>query len=180
MLLYKCKALSKKIKEFRPSRSIPEPSIELATNKRDFVASMIQLYTSHFESAFRILHIPSFMKECESFWDQQSERSIVTQHKVRLVVAIASSLQEDEPQNGVRRAELYGWINEAQTWVSAPMEKNRLSIEGLQVQCLLILSRQALSMGGDIVWIAVGTVLRTAMHLGLHRDPRNFTAMSIW
>jgi len=53
------------------------------------------------------------------------------------------------------------------------MEKDRLSISGLQVQLSLILVRQTLSISGDLIWIAMGTVIRTAIQLGLHRDPKH-------
>jgi hypothetical protein len=59
------------------------------------------------------------------------------------------------------------------------MEKNRLSISGLQVQCLLILARHTLSVGGDLIWIAMGSLVRSAMQMGLHHDPKHFTNMSI-
>ena len=59
------------------------------------------------------------------------------------------------------------------------MEKDRLSISGLQVQCLLILACQTLSVGRGLIWIAMGTLVRTAMQMGLHRDPKYFTKMTM-
>lgn len=67
----------------------------------------------------------------------------------------------------------------AQNWLSGPMDKDRLTLAGLQVQCLLILARQCLSIGDELTWISVGTVLRTAMQMGLHRDPRHFPNMGV-
>lgn len=59
------------------------------------------------------------------------------------------------------------------------MEKDSLGISGLQVQCLLILARQSLAVGGDLMWIAMGTLLHTAIQLGLHRDLKHFSKMSV-
>ncbi|CAM1509693.1 Fc.00g000280.m01.CDS01 [Cosmosporella sp. VM-42] len=71
------------------------------------------------------------------------------------------------------------WVHAAQSWASGPMGKDRISLSGLQVQCLLILARQVLSIGGDLVWIAVGTLIRTAMHMGLHRDPQRLAGITL-
>jgi hypothetical protein len=59
------------------------------------------------------------------------------------------------------------------------MEKDRLSINGLQVHCLLIIARQTLSVGGDLIWVSMGNLVRAAMQLGLHRDPRHLGKMTL-
>lgn len=66
------------------------------------------------------------------------------------------------------------WIQFAHVWASGPTDKARLSIGGLQVQCLLVLARQVLAIGADLVYITMGQVIHMAIHMGLHRDPRHF------
>lgn len=63
------------------------------------------------------------------------------------------------------------WIYAAQSWLSAPFHKAQLNVPSLQVHCLLLLARQTNSMGHDLVWIPAGSLFRTAIHMGLHRDP---------
>lgn len=36
-----------------------------------------------------------------------------------------------------------------------------------------------LRVGGDLIWVSVGTLLRMAMQMGLHHDPRHFPHMTI-
>lgn len=140
---------------------------------------MMQLYVTHFESAFRILHVPSFRQEYEEFWKNPEQSSMALQFKIKLVIAIGSSLYRDTADTDNVRWSSCQWVHEAQTWVSGPVEKDRISLAGLQIQCLLILARQVLSIGADLVWIAVGTLVRTAMHMGLHRDPTHFRTMTV-
>lgn len=140
---------------------------------------MARLYVSHFESVFRVLHVPSFWSEYEQYWRSLPEEHGALQYKIKLVIAIGSSLYRDTPDTDMVRRKSCQWIHEAQSWISAPMEKDRLSLDGLQIQCLLILARQVLSTSGDLVWISIGTLVRTAMQMGLHRDPRQFGGMSI-
>lgn len=74
---------------------------------------------------------------------------------------------------------LHQWIYAAQTWLSGPLEKDRLDISGLQIYCLVVLARQIFSIGGDTVWVSMGSLVHRAMQIGLHRDPRHLPAMSL-
>jgi hypothetical protein len=98
---------------------------------------------------------------------------------MQLVVAISSSLYREARDAEQVRSAARQWVYAAEDWLSGPIEKDRLSIDGLQVQCLLMLARQTLAVGGDLIWIAMGTLVRTAIQLGLHRDPKHFTKMSV-
>lgn len=99
--------------------------------------------------------------------------------KVQLVTAIGIVIHQDPTDIPDIYSTARQWLYAAQEWLSGPIKKNRISIDSLQVQCLLILARQALAIGGDIVWISMGTVVRTAMQMGLHRDPKHFKKMGI-
>ena len=139
---------------------------------------LIHLYESNIETAFRILHRPTFHNEYEEYKTTPTEIVDVTMLKIQLVMAIGFGLcPKFSDLNGVRKMACQ-WLYTAQDWLSGPIEKDRLSIDSIQVQCLLILARQVLSVGGDLSWVVMGTLLRTAMQLGLHRDPRHFPGIS--
>jgi Fungal specific transcription factor domain len=176
-LLQKCKFLAKGIKTSRPTRCLMSP--EPALLGKEFADKMARLYISRFESVFRILHIPSFWTEYEQYWRDPADAADGVKFTIQLVIAIGCSLYRDPLDSDQVCSAMSQWVYAAQAWLSAPMEKDRLSIRGLQVQCLLILARQILSVSGDLIWISMGTLLRTAMQLGLHRDPKHFTKMSL-
>lgn len=165
------------MKASRPSRclSYSEPSL----STKDFADQMTRLYISRFESAFRILHIPSFWTEYEQYWSNPAEAANASKFKVQLVIAVGSSLYPESCNTAKIQSAACQWVYAAQNWLSGPMEKDRLGISALQVQCLLILARQTLSIGGDLIWIAMGTVVRTAMQVGLHHDPKHITRVTI-
>ncbi|KAJ5798984.1 uncharacterized protein N7503_006489 [Penicillium pulvis] len=71
------------------------------------------------------------------------------------------------------------WIHIAQTWLSAPLEKDRLTCNGIQIHCLLLLARQVTRLGADLVWISAGSLMRMAMQMGLHQDPNCMEEMSL-
>ena len=70
-------------------------------------------------------------------------------------------------------------IYTAQSWLASPKEKNRLNTATLQVECLLLLARSIYNIGADVIWNHAGSVLRTAMSMGFHRDPTYFKRYSI-
>lgn len=139
---------------------------------------MVHLYLTRFESVFRILHVPSFWREYDDYWSDPGATETVIRLKILLTIAIGSSVHEDSTSYGDIHLEAHQWLYEAQEWLSGPLRKDRITIGGLQVQCLLILARQTLAVGGDLVWISLGTVTRTAIQMGLHRDPKHFQKMS--
>ena len=66
----------------------------------------------------------------------------------------------------------------AQSWHSAPFQKSRMTHSGLQLHCLLLLARQTNYVGPELVGLSAGTLMRTGIHMGLHRDPNNYPKMS--
>ena len=94
-------------------------------------------------------------------------------------MAIGTCLYDNPENETDLRSRALHWIYAAQSWLSAPFEKSRLNLTGLQVHCLLLLARQTSSAGSDLVWISAGALLRTAMQMGLHHDPSHFPKMSI-
>lgn len=175
-LLQKCKLLARAIKTFRPTRCLP--LVEPQLPEKMFADTMARLYISRFESVFRILHIPSFWTEYESYWANPAHVADAIRFKVQLVIAIGCSIFHETDKDQMQSAPCQ-WVYAAQAWLSAPLEKNRIGISGLQVQCLLILARQCLSISGDLIWVGMGTLVRIAMQMGLHRDPNHFDDIGV-
>ncbi|KAJ9636155.1 hypothetical protein H2204_005427 [Knufia peltigerae] len=177
-LLQRCKLCSNRIKSVQPSRCSSYPQAS-PTIVKDMADQMVHLYITRFESVFRILHVPSFWNEYERYWSDPLGAETVVKLKIQLVAAIGIVIHRDPTDNPDTYSMARQWLYAAQDWLCGPVKKNRISIDSLQVQCLLILARQALAVGGDIVWISMGTVVRMAMQMGLHRDPKHFKKMGI-
>ncbi|KIX06048.1 uncharacterized protein Z518_04022 [Rhinocladiella mackenziei CBS 650.93] len=178
-LLQTCKSLAKGAKATRPSRCFSCPEATIVPPSREVADLMTRLYLSRFESAFRILHVPTFWTEYQQFWNNPTTAGAALRLKVQLVIAIGTSLHRDERNEAGLRSLAAQWVYAAQSWLAGPLEKDRLTIGGLQVHCLLILARQILSVGGDLIWVSMGTLVRTAIQMGLHRDPKHFQRMTV-
>lgn len=180
VLLHKCKALAREVKKQRPSRSLTLKDGHTVQGLPSHLTDeCINLYIGCFESVYRIVHIPELRREYEKFCTMPDSLSEAEIMKIQLTIAIGSCFcaAPDHDTELITRAR--ATVHVAQGWLAAPFEKDRLSINGLQVQCLLLLARQTLSVGGDLIWVSLGTLIHCAMQMGLNRDPIHFPKMSM-
>lgn len=170
------------LKSQRPICIIPEAELNDTVPPRPIAEKLIDLYLQNFESAHRILHIPTFRRECIQYWEQSEGKppAIAFLIKLVLVLAIGSSMYEDPDMDAQLHYMAHNWIHTAQSWLSGPFEKSRINLTGIQINCLLLLARQATSTAGDFVWISAGSLLRMAMQTGMHLDPKHFPKISIF
>ncbi|KAG4438822.1 hypothetical protein IFR05_005713 [Cadophora sp. M221] len=178
-LLQKCKNISRALKVGRPSRGLSTHDFTMVPPAREMADAMANLYFSSFESTHRILHIPTFWTEYQKYWDNPNGIWVALRLKILLVIGIGYSLHDRGNIDAGFRNIVHQWIHSATMWLAGPLEKDRLNMTGLQVHCLAILARQIFSFGGDLVWISTGSLVHTAMQIGLHRDPSNLPPMSV-
>ncbi|THC98272.1 hypothetical protein EYZ11_002274 [Aspergillus tanneri] len=168
-----CKQLARDIKNQRPSRSCLPADLHRSVPDRPVLDELLHRYTLSFESSYRILHVPSLHDDYQAFIDHPDGVCSAILVQLLLVLAVAGPLHDDPEVRRDMATKARFWIHWAQTWLSAPLEKDRLTIQGLQIHCLLLLARQVHRVGADLVWISAGSLVRMAMQMGLHQDPSN-------
>lgn len=191
-LLVESKHIARRLKGGR--RSMLAHSLSIAPNvtprlgqylvppSRERADAMTKLYFESFESTYRILHVPTFWDDYEKYWQAPGSVTNAVYLQILLVVAIGSSLYNHGDSNAVlgniemSRPCIYA----AENWLAGPLEKERLDIGGFQIYCLCIVARQIFSIGGDLVWISMGSLLHRAMQCGLHREPRHLPGVSMF
>lgn len=166
VLMQKSKSLARCIKARRspPWPSIPTPHLP----PKDVADELVDCYLRTVETTFRILHVPSFKRDYEAHWMSHANHSTGFLVQLKLILAIGATTYDEKFS---LRASAMRWVYEAQTWISEPGFKHRLSIQFLQTNLLLLLARELVDVGPDLVWVSSGTVLRTAIYMGLHKDP---------
>ncbi|KAL2156700.1 hypothetical protein VTH82DRAFT_1445 [Thermothelomyces myriococcoides] len=175
-LLQKCRDLGGAILSTRTATSAPAQLGNTIPPKAT-VQRLVDAYFRTFESVYRILHRPTFWQAYEEYWKNPSAADLGFVVQMQLCMAIGTCFQDDVA--ALRRSAAQ-WIYEAQVWLVSPVEKTLVSITGLQVMCLLHLARETCGVENDVAWISAGSLLRTAMFLGLHRDPDNLPDMSVF
>jgi len=171
----KCKGISRAIKASRvPSSFLP---VRSDIPDRQLADDLIAKYLDTFETVYRVLHIPSFRADYERYWADPPAASRSFVILMQLCMAIGTSFRDDVAS---LRAMSTRWIYEAHVWSDAPTrEKSRMTIQGLQIMCLLHFARHAGGIGGDMAWVGAGSLLRRAMYCGLHIDPRHMGGVSV-
>lgn len=168
-MIDKCKRLGRLLKAERPSRWLvpPDQDFKIYVPSREEADKLINAYLRCFESVYRVLHVPSFQQEYSQYWENPETASVGFVVKLLLVMAIGASLHQNRDGSTRSFSEVLRWVYAAQSWLSVPFEKSRLNLTGLQIYCLILVVRQYVHLGTELVWIAAGSLIRTAMQMGL-------------
>ncbi|KPM34000.1 hypothetical protein AK830_g12575 [Neonectria ditissima] len=176
-LRYTMKALNRvKLKE--PICDIPE-TLPL----RETCDELIRCYFRTLEPLYRIVHIPSFWREYHRIWELQPTAPPTAVFLVKLTLILAIGTTFYNPSSDAEAKQCHhlaqSWIQNAQWWLTGPSEKTTYNIEGLQVFCLLLIARQTtFNCSGGTSWLSAGSLLRIAITMGLHRNPKLFPTLS--
>ncbi|GKZ21258.1 hypothetical protein AbraIFM66951_011651 [Aspergillus brasiliensis] len=161
-----------------PRLNDPVPDLLSTIPVRSVCDELVQCYLRTFEGIYRIVHVPSFNKEYQQFWDQPPVTPTPFLVKLALILAIGTTFH---PQRGKAGKEydtrlIQTWIYATQWWLTGPTEKSTFNLDGLQIFCLLILARQ-MGTPGPSLHLSAGALLQTATAMGLHRDSVHFPAL---
>ncbi|EZF09704.1 hypothetical protein H103_08993 [Trichophyton rubrum CBS 288.86] len=123
---------------------------------------------------------PRNVAEPLSHWDNPGSSSPDFIVKLLLVMSIGSIFSPARSASDTSYSTISQWIYVAQSWLNSPFEKSRINVSGTQIHCLLLLSRQANGVGGDLAWVSAGSLLKTAMHIGLHIGPSHLPNVTFY
>ncbi|KAI4650345.1 hypothetical protein J4E93_002701 [Alternaria ventricosa] len=171
--LHRAKPLARIIKSQRSPNWPTQPTRDLPP--KQVCDELFAIYLRTTETIYRVLHVPSFQRVYNDIWTANSEPNMAFIMMLKLVLAIGAMLYDDKVS---MRADAVRWVFEAQTWLSSPVFKSKLGIQYLQISILLLLARELVDVGSELVWISAGTVYRTAVYIGLHKDPSQLPGMT--
>ncbi|KAL4980644.1 hypothetical protein BDW66DRAFT_147070 [Aspergillus desertorum] len=168
-----------------PVQNLDTASLIALLPSRDTVDELVGLFLTHVESLHRILHIPTFLKELEGFWDEKHNPAVVSPAfvvQLLLVLASAWNLADSttlELKNG-SSLDCYtaiNWVKHADKWIETAHIK-RSDIIVLRLHILLVTAQKSLGMGRSKAWLTTATLVKQAMLAGYHRDTSLYTKIS--
>ncbi|KAI1344449.1 hypothetical protein F5Y15DRAFT_112287 [Xylariaceae sp. FL0016] len=153
------------------------PSLIDTIPTRNVCDQTVDCYMRTFEPIFRILHVPSFRKEYVEYWASKKPAQDAFLMKLIMVITIGSVFLPDRTLVNDIRFSAQEWVYVVQWWLVGVTERQAMSLNGVQIFCLLLLARQTNSLGGASS-IASEGLTKLAFTVGLHLDPRTFPSMS--
>ncbi|KAH6952686.1 fungal-specific transcription factor domain-containing protein [Fusarium avenaceum] len=172
----KCKALARTIKKHR-LRPVSTDKLGETIPERGLADQLVDAYFDTFEGVLRILHRPTFYAEYERYWQNPKAASQVFVMQLQLCMAMGATVHDDIFS---LRSTSMQWVQEVQIWLMLPSEKSRMTIAGVQIMCMMCLAKACCAVGQDLTWISTGSLVRQAMYMGLHREPRLLANMSVY
>ncbi|KAJ4248744.1 hypothetical protein NW762_012582 [Fusarium torreyae] len=148
--------------------------------------ALLDAYIKTFESVLRIVHVPSFLRDYEHFWENSTSSAVSNDEtfECKLLLAAALGSTTIVPSESQRfqaislREQANSWIAYAKDWLARRTIKGmRADLSMAQISCLLALTRHthpqdAAPMG--VAWLSEGHGLtHIAVQMGLHREPRS-------
>ena len=164
--MQRVKSLARMVKSHRSPTWPTPPTRDFPP--RHVCDDLVAGYLRTIETIYRVLHVPSFKRTYEHMWTSDPEPNMAFTMMFKLVLAIGAMIYDDKVS---MRAEAVRWVFEAQTWLSSPFFKSQLGVQYLQISILLLLARELVDVGSELVWISAGAVFRAAVYIGLHKDP---------
>lgn len=164
-----CKAISRSIKLQDTTDSEPPMSLKELVPTRAVSDHLIHTYLRTFQTMLGIIVVPSFRQDYHAFWEGLRDADEAFGVSLLLVMCTGSTFSSTEACPS--KLTIQRWMNVATSWlISASKHKAKLTLDGLRIQCLYLLACQSTSIKGDITSLSTGTLLRSAMHAGIHID----------
>ncbi|KAI0911387.1 hypothetical protein F4823DRAFT_561036 [Ustulina deusta] len=153
----------------------PEPILESLLPSKEETDSLLTVYLDQFEQLHRIIHIPTFRKEYESFWDPRHTRPASFTVLVLSMISVSCCLgmQTSGQFIGVKSsayAMVEKWVKACDAWFSQQSHKHRAMVH-YQIECLLFLAKRVNTIKKKRFWTTSGGLLQNAITIGLHQDP---------
>lgn len=145
----------------------------------------------YWESLTRILHLPSFRRECDEIFKAlragidtlppSVRESLVPQLLAMLALSARLAMAMKYPQNDrISEGQIGIYAIPIQQWMNDLNSKERLNIYSLQTRTLLLLVRQSNNASPSALWKESGDLVRSAMIIGLHLEPEEYAEFSLF
>lgn len=185
-------------------RKPKKPHIDLPPDRASLVSEMLKslstessfssaymIYEMHWEGLTRVMHKQTLLRESEELQvflkshqsvDNYSLPANIRESLIPQMIGILalSARLNKAVSNTNSEDQVSAWMEMIQRWLDGLKGKERLNIQILRTQILLLqLRMNNLAQTSDL-WKESGTLVRSAMIVGLHQDPENYDEFSIF
>jgi hypothetical protein len=145
---------------------------------------LLEAYTTNCENTLRVIHLPSFLRQYASLWQDLSHQSAST--FVPLLTAVLTVAISFDPQSSTpEESPSWDYLKQdapksLQAWLAELPRKQRVDLLTLQTETLLLLSLQLRLVSAEELWKTSGSLVRSGMTMGLHVNLSHSTDLSYY
>ncbi|CAM1509178.1 Fc.00g029170.m01.CDS01 [Cosmosporella sp. VM-42] len=137
---------------------------------------LIASYIDTSETIYRILHLPTFSEQYNLYWEGKLQSEYFLPQLLS-VLSIASRFETKSKGLGHERSEgvhIPTACALVRAWLDGLRGKQLVEFSTLQVEVLLLHAQRMITPRTQDSWTSLGSIVRMAMTMGLHRDPSEF------
>ncbi|KAF2102294.1 hypothetical protein NA57DRAFT_73723 [Rhizodiscina lignyota] len=140
---------------------------------QDVGEHLVTSYATNFPKIYQVLHLATFRRQCSRFWDLDAASNEKFRTEFGPLLALVTSLGSNfwQQQTSGPCLNLHKTCALVDDWLSGLDCKKQLQPMALQTSCILVLSMGMLSMPSVRIWQYSGDLVRSALAIGLHKDP---------
>ncbi|OKP14290.1 hypothetical protein PENSUB_53 [Penicillium subrubescens] len=145
---------------------------------------LLEVYTTNCEKTLRVIHISSFLRQYNTFWEDLSHQS--ASNSAPLLTAVLTVAISFDPQPSTpEESSSWDYLKQdapksLQAWLAKLPRKQRIELSTLQTETLLLLSLQLRLVSAEELWKASGSLVRSGMVMGLHVNLSQSTNLSFY
>ncbi|EAA27628.3 hypothetical protein GE21DRAFT_2839 [Neurospora crassa] len=152
-----------------------DESLESLLPSKERTDSLVTIYLDQFEQIHRIVHIPTFRRDYDKFWDPAQTRSAAFTALILAILGVSSCLGSHFPQEFDKmisrsHADALKWIDAVDEWQQKQSQKHRRLIH-YQIACLVYLAKRVNTVKKKRFWKGAGAMSMDAISVGLHLEP---------
>lgn len=137
---------------------------------------LLDAYIVMSEGLYRVVHVPTFRAEYEAFWQQ---RNVSDAFLPRLMCMLSLGARFETDKRGLSHDRSDGIhaptaCTLARAWLDSVRGKQSADMDMLQCEVLLLHATRMMASKNQDSWTQLGSIVRMAMIMGLHRDPDEF------
>lgn len=143
--------------------------------ERSFADRLVSQYLDTIETTYRIIHVPTFLKDYEAFWTTPREARPDFLIQLLVIMAMMYCIVPGGEEGYVgrssaRREKASHWVNLCNYWLESQSQKH-VSLVNYQLHIQLWYAKWLNCMKAKRFWTDSGVLVRRFMAAGLHREP---------
>ena len=169
---------------YQPDRaSLSTAALLALVPARAVCDDLVAVYLQNFEGTLRVLHVPTFQRDYRQFWQTPHATKASWVAQLLAVLAVAAPLWAADPVTvdpTLSRKRVMTWLHVIDRYVRSRHLKAMRGLIILRTQCLACMARHAMFVERELQCSSTSELVRSAMSVGLHREPSQFARVSVF